>query len=77
MALLFGRADYAFRYFRRIGASFEEPDMMTAEKVDEQGIKSRISDPFFTKTTSVLAREKGKVDWHGRISGFAGWYIMV
>ena len=39
----------------------EEPDMMTAEKVDEQGIKSRISDPFFTKTTSVLAREKGKV----------------
>lgn len=42
-------------------AMHEEPDMMTAEKVDEQCIKSRISDPFFTKTTSVLAMEKGKV----------------
>ncbi|MDE6167267.1 MAG: GNAT family N-acetyltransferase [Acetatifactor sp.] len=42
-------------------AMHEEPDMMTAEKVDEQGIKSRISDPFFTKTTSVLAMKKGKV----------------
>ena len=42
-------------------AMSEEPDMMTAEKVDEQGIKSRISDPFFNKTTSILAKENGKV----------------
>ena len=42
-------------------AMSEEPDMMTADKVDEQGIKSRISDPFFNKTTSILAKENGKV----------------
>lgn len=39
----------------------EEPDLMTADKVDEQGIKSRISDPFFNRTTSILAKENGKV----------------
>lgn len=42
-------------------AMSEEPDMMTAEKIDEQGIKSRISDPFFNRTTSILAKENGKV----------------
>lgn len=42
-------------------AMSEEPDMMTAEKVDEQGIKSRISDPFFSRTTSILAKENGMV----------------
>lgn len=39
----------------------EEPDMMTAEKVDEQGIRSRISDPFFNRTTSLLALINGEV----------------
>lgn len=42
-------------------AMSEEPDMMTAEKVDEQGIKSRILDPFFNRTTSILAKENGMV----------------
>lgn len=42
-------------------AMSEEPDKMTAEKVDEQGIKSRISDSFFNRTTSILAKENGKV----------------
>ena len=42
-------------------AMSEEPDMMFAEKVDEQGIKNRIEDPFFNRTTSVLAKENGKV----------------
>ena len=42
-------------------AMSEEPDMMTAEKVDEQGIKSRVSDPFFNRTTSILAKEDGMV----------------
>lgn len=42
-------------------AMAQEPAKMTAEKVDEQGIKNRISDPFFAKTTSILAKEKGKV----------------
>lgn len=39
----------------------EEPDKMTAEKVDEEGIKSRILDPFFNRTTSILAKENGMV----------------
>lgn len=39
----------------------EEPEKMTAERVDEQGIRNRISDPFFARTTSVLAKEDGKV----------------
>ena len=38
----------------------EEPDMMTAEKVDEQGIKSRISDPFFTKPPLFLQGKRAK-----------------
>lgn len=42
-------------------AMSEEPDLMTAEKVDEQGIKSRISDPFFNRTTSILAKENGMI----------------
>ncbi len=46
----------------------EEPDMMVAEKIDEQGIKSRISDPFYNRTTSILAREDekivGRIEYH-------------
>lgn len=42
-------------------AMSEEPDRMTAEKIDEQGIKSRISDSFFNRTTSILAKENGMV----------------
>lgn len=52
-------ADDYIAYLRT--AMNEEPDMMTAEKVDAQGIKARISDPFFNKTTSILAMENGKV----------------
>lgn len=39
----------------------EEPDLMTADKVDENGIKNRVADPFFNKTTSVLAKMDGQV----------------
>lgn len=39
----------------------EEPEKMTAERVDEQGIRNRVSDPFFARTTSVLAKKDGKV----------------
>lgn len=42
-------------------AMSEEPELMTADGVDEDGIKSRTQDPFFMKTTSVLAKENGKV----------------
>ncbi len=39
----------------------EEPDKMTAEKVDEDGIKSRVLDPFFNRTASILAKDNGRV----------------
>lgn len=42
-------------------AMSEEPDFMTAEAVDEEGIKSRVADSFFDKSTSILAIENGKV----------------
>jgi len=37
----------------------EESHMMTAEAIDEDGIRKRIGDPFFQKTTSILAVEDG------------------
>lgn len=34
---------------------------MTAEEIDEQGLKARIADPFFNRTVSILAKENGQV----------------
>ena len=34
-----------------------EPQMMTAEAVDEDGIRARVRDPLYEKTTSLLAFE--------------------
>lgn len=42
-------------------AMTEEPELMTADSVDEKGIKDRVLDPFYRKTTSVLAKIDGKV----------------
>ncbi len=42
-------------------AMSEEPDKMAAESIDEPGIKNRVSDSFFGRTTSILAREDGRV----------------
>ena len=39
----------------------EEPEKMTAETVDEEGIRNRVSDPFYAGTTSILAMEDGNV----------------
>ena len=39
----------------------EEPDMMVADAVDEDGIMRRITDPFYMRTTSILAREGGRI----------------
>lgn len=39
----------------------EHPDRMTAEEIDEQGLKVRIADPFFNRTVSILAKENGQV----------------
>ena len=42
-------------------AMSQEPDLMVAEVVDEEGLKNRVADPFFNKTTSILAKVDGKV----------------
>ena len=39
----------------------QEPDGMTAEFFDEAGIRARVDDPFFQKTTSILALQDGAV----------------
>ena len=45
-----------------------EPDMMMAEEVDEVGIRKRIADDFYSKTTSLLAFENdsvvGRIEYH-------------
>lgn len=49
-------------------AMCEEPDMMTAEGLDEEGIRNRAIDPFFNRTTSILAFEDkkvvGRIEYH-------------
>lgn len=42
-------------------AMAEEPNEMTAEEVDETGIRKRLEDPFFQNTVSLLAMENGEV----------------
>ena len=42
-------------------AMSQEPDLMVADVVDEEGIKSRLADPFYNKTTSILVKVDGKV----------------
>ena len=42
-------------------AMSEEPDLMVADRVDEEGIRRRVADPFYNKTTSILAKINGKV----------------
>lgn len=45
-----------------------EPQMMTAEAVDEEGIRERVRDSFYQKTTSLLAIEGddvvGRIEYH-------------
>ena len=38
-----------------------EPEMMTAEALDADGIRCRVNDPFYMNTTSILAIEDGTV----------------
>lgn len=51
--------DAYLAYLRK--AMTEEPEKMTAEVLDEDGIRRRVNDPFFQKTTSILAMEEGQV----------------
>lgn len=39
----------------------EEPELMVANTLDEEGIKLRVCDPFYAKTMSILAKIDGKV----------------
>lgn len=49
-------------------AMAQEPDMMIAEKVDEVGIRERVADEFFQRTTSILAFDGenivGRIEFH-------------
>lgn len=53
-----------------------EPEQMHVDKIDKEGLRERIKDSFFRKTTSVLAMENAKVLGLHRISFlwlYAGW----
>ncbi|MCM1065396.1 MAG: GNAT family N-acetyltransferase [Eubacterium sp.] len=52
-------ADRYIAYLKR--AMSEEPDKMTAEFLDEDGIRERLRDPFYQQTKSILAMEDGLV----------------
>ena len=39
----------------------EDPERMWVEAVDVDGIRQRVSDPFYQATTSILAVEDGRV----------------
>ena len=51
--------DAYLEYLKR--AMAQEPHLMMAETFDEAGIRQRIRDPFYQKTTSILAIEDGAV----------------
>lgn len=61
--------DNAERYLKYLRVAFaEEPEQMTAEQVDEEGILKRVSDPFYARTESLLAYEGdqvvGRLEYH-------------
>ena len=59
----------AKQYIEYLKAAMEkEPEMMTAEVLDEEGILKRLEDPFYGRTTSVLAMDGecvvGRIEYH-------------
>ena len=46
----------------------QEPDMMTVDEIDEKGIRTRLRDSFYEKSTSILAMENnqvvGRIEYH-------------
>jgi len=56
-------------------AMAEDANMMTAESLDEQGIRNRILDPFYNQTTSILAMENGKKVFERVVKGENLWQI--
>lgn len=59
-------ADRYIEYLKK--AFYDEPDMMTADCIDEIGIKERVSDPFYKNTKSLLAFDGenviGRIEYH-------------
>ena len=59
-------ADCYITYLKK--AMAEEPEKMTAGFLDEPGIRSRISDPFYQHTKSILAIDGGlalgRIEYH-------------
>ena len=52
-------ADAYISYLEK--AIAEDPEMMFVESADPEGIRARVADPFYQRTTSILAMEDGKV----------------
>lgn len=46
----------------------QEPNMMTADVIDEEEIRARLREPFYEKSTSILAMENnqvaGRIEYH-------------
>ncbi len=55
-------SDNVEKYIKYLKYAMElEPEMMTAEVLDADGIRCRVNDPFYMNTTSILAIEDGVV----------------
>ena len=57
------------QYLEYLKTAFdEEPEQMTAERIDEAGIRDRVADPFYAGTKSLLAFEEdrvaGRLEYH-------------
>lgn len=66
----------------------QEPDMMTVDEIDEKGIRTRLRDSFYEKSTSILAMENnqvaGRIEYHfyGCIQGgyrmaYVNWVYVL
>lgn len=58
--------DHYITYLHK--ALLEEPDLLWVELVDEAGIKTRVNDPFYQNTKSILALDGddvvGRIEYH-------------
>ena len=66
----------------------QEPDMMTVDEIDEEGIRTRLRDSFYEKSASILAMENnqvvGRIEYHfyGCIQGgyrmaYVNWVYVL
>lgn len=61
-----GNVDRYIAYLKK--AMLDEPEKMTAESLDETGIRERLGNPFYQHTKSILAMENdlvvGRIEYH-------------